>query len=192
MKRVDPIRNLEEIQRMKDILIKENRGRDLLLMALLFNTAMRRSDVLSLHVCDILDDAGQYKTIKLNESKTGKYNVHHLNQSITDALDHYFSVYPERRTQPNTYLFQSPYKNDTPIRPEHATRLIKKLAKDAGVQGNIGTHSGRESFGYHWHKQGKSLVKLMKKYNHSSPGQTLDYIRFTDEEMEKDVNEVCL
>ena len=52
---------------------------------------------------------------------------------------------------------------------------------------NIGTHSFRKTFGYHFYKDNKDVVTLMKLFNHHDPSITLRYIGIERDEMSKAV-----
>lgn len=48
-------------------------------------------------------------------------------------------------------------------------------AKSIGLR-EIGTHSMRKTFGYHYYKKTKDVALLMDLFNHSSQSVTLRYI----------------
>ena len=58
----------------------------------------------------------------------------------------------------------------------------------ARVEGAIGMHTLRKTFGYWAYKQGIDIILLMKIFNHSSPSITLRYIGITQE----DINNVYI
>ena len=66
--------------------------------------------------------------------------------------------------------------------------IIDKVAKEAGISQNIGSHSLRKTFGYWiWHEsedKNKALVILMKIFNHSDTATTAKYIGITDDEFQ--------
>lgn len=54
--------------------------------------------------------------------------------------------------------------------------IIHDACKTVGIEGDIGTHTMRKTFGYHHYKKFKDVVMLQKIFNHSSPAITLRYI----------------
>ena len=76
---------------------------------------------------------------------------------------------------PNEWLFNSK-KYNHPITRVQAYRIIVNACKQAGILDNIGTHTLRKTFGYHFYKATKDIALLQYIFNHSSPAITLRYI----------------
>ena len=57
-----------------------------------------------------------------------------------------------------------------------AYRILNYACSKAGIEANIGCHSLRKTFGYHYYKKYKDVVMLQKIFNHSHPEITLRYI----------------
>jgi integrase len=77
-KNVQPIRSLEEIQRMKDALIRYCSNRDYFLFVFGINTGLRISDILPLQVKDM-----RGKThIRIKEKKTGMLRTIYVNEYL--------------------------------------------------------------------------------------------------------------
>ena len=49
----------------------------------------------------------------------------------------------------------------------------------------IGTHTLRKTFGYHFYKRNKDVAMLQKLFNHSSPSITLRYIGIEQDEIDE-------
>ncbi|PTJ43060.1 tyrosine-type recombinase/integrase [Mammaliicoccus sciuri] len=163
MEYVEPIRNLEDIDNMKSALIYYGNSRNKFLFVLGINCGLRISDILNLKKSDIKD----YK-LRFRESKTKKLNtlpLHHIQKEI----DHYTQYLED-----NEYLFKSS-RGDKPISRVQAYRILNQSAKSIGLD-NIGTHSLRKTFGYHYYKRTKDISLLMELFNHSSQSVTLRYI----------------
>lgn len=77
------------------------------------------------------------------------------------------------------YLFKSnkldSEGNSKPISRVQAYRILNHSAKSVGLS-DIGTHSMRKTFGYHYYKKTKDVALLMDLFNHSSQSVTLRYI----------------
>ena len=64
-----------------------------------------------------------------------------------------------------------------------AYRIINKACKSIGIEGLIGTHTLRKTFGYHHYQKFKDVVILQKIFNHSTPEVTLRYIGIEEDEI---------
>ncbi len=62
-----------------------------------------------------------------------------------------------------------------------AYRILNAACKKANLEENIGTHTLRKTFGYHFYRKYKDVVMLQKIFNHSSPEITLLYIGLEQE-----------
>ena len=174
---VDPIRTLEAIETIKNML--KSRPRDYLLFVMGINNALRAGDLLKLR-------AEQFKNARIDEKvpiveqKTGKPQEIVVNKSVKEALDRYFEHYNGY----NGYLFESQWPKNRPITVSRASIMVKKWCKDAGLQGNYGSHTLRKTFGYILRREyGISWEIIAKRYNHSSPAVTRAYLGVQDEEV---------
>lgn len=61
------------------------------------------------------------------------------------------------------------------IQRVQAYRILNKSAEAIGLK-NIGTHSLRKTFGYHYYQRTHDISLLMELFNHSSRSVTLRYI----------------
>ena len=64
-----------------------------------------------------------------------------------------------------------------------AYRIINKACKSIGIEGLIGTHTLRKTFGYHHYQKFKDVVILQMIFNHSTPEVTLRYIGIEEDEI---------
>ena len=79
------------------------------------------------------------------------------------------------------YLFAS-RKGEGPISRVQAYRILNKAAHDVGLK-EIGTHTLRKTFGYHFYRTNHNVAMLQQLFNHSSPAITLRYIGITQDEI---------
>lgn len=179
MKEVQPIRNMEKIQEIKKRLA-QNGTRDVLLFSMGINTGLRISDLLSLKVGDV---RGKREYV-LKEKKTGKTKRILLHAVMKDIED-----YTAYKTD-NEYLFSS-RKGIGPIDRVQAYRILNKAAKDCGLE-EIGTHTLRKTFGYHFYKANQNVAMLQQLFNHSSPSITLRYIGITQDEIAEEWEKFAL
>jgi integrase len=167
---VQPIRDPRKLEAIKQYL-KDTNERDYLLFYTGINTGLRISDILPLRV-------GQVKGthIDIIEKKTGKRKSIKINKALRKALDSYTLDKPDHE-----YLFKGRSKKhltgaiDEPIDTSMAYKILSQAARRFGVK-EIGTHSLRKTFGYHFYNREKDIALLMDLFNHTDQSVTLRYI----------------
>lgn len=70
---VEPIKNLKDIQKVKQYLAGKDNKRDYMLFVVGINVGLRAGDLLQLRVNDILSNGKIVDSVKLKEEKTDKY-----------------------------------------------------------------------------------------------------------------------
>lgn len=196
---VEPIRDKNKILSMKKILASNKEGvRDVLLLTLGINTALRISDILKLKIKDVYEPrngkAGELclanmtprerisMTGELREQKTGKEKLIRINDSVKGALARYKDSYPA--AAPDDFLFKSRKGDNSPIGRTQAWKILNVAALAVGITDNIGTHSLRKTWGYHAYNAGYDLTLIQHALNHSSPRETLRYIGITQDQID--------
>lgn len=161
---VQPIRDKNTLKKIADDLKAKNEKYYIMFMIGIYS-GLRVSDILKLQVKDI-----QGKDhIRMREKKTGKYKSFPVNPAIRNDI----AAYCEGK-QPTDYVV--PGKPESkPVSREYAHRVIHEAGKRYGLD-DLGTHSMRKTFGYHYYTQTKDIATLMKIFNHSSESITLRYI----------------
>ena len=173
--KVEPIRSLAAIGRIKQILVK--RPRDLVLFTIGINSPLRVSDLLALKF-------GQIPNIKpgaavtIREKRTGRRLKIGLNRACCSALSGLVASFDAESAQPawqTRHLFQS--QRGEVLLASSVHRLVKSWCKHAGLIGNFGANSLRKTWGYHQFATfGTDLNRLMTIFNHATRRQTLDYL----------------
>ncbi|MFN2268397.1 MAG: site-specific integrase [Desulfonatronovibrio sp.] len=175
--KVEPIRNLEDIKAIKQLL--QNKPRDLLLFTMGINNGLRIGDILKLMVKQV-QGLKPGEVLRIREQKTDKDNVLLINKSVLRALEDYLAG---ARLGPEDFLFKSK-KGSGPISVSAANRLVKAWCRAINLRGNYGTHSLRKTFGYIQRiKYGVGFEVLCKRFNHSSPAVTMRYLGIEDKEV---------
>lgn len=176
MKTVQPIRDLEKIAAMKQVLMKQH-YRNYFLFVLGINTGLRISDLLTLKVGDV-----KYTShIIINEQKTGKLKRFKINSE----LQHHISDFTISKDAAE-YLFKSRRGNDR-IHRVQAWKILNAAAGEVGLN-EIGTHTLRKTFGYHFYQKYKDVAVLQQIFNHSSPAVTMRYIGINQDIMDEAVD----
>ncbi|AOM82992.1 putative integrase/recombinase yoeC [Salisediminibacterium beveridgei] len=177
---VEPIRNKDQIESMKNVL-KNSSYRDYFLFVLGLNTGLRVGDLLPLKASDVRGK----KYVVLIEEKTTKAKRFPLNKDIREMISDYTTGMSD-----DDYLFASRMTGE-PIRRDRAYKILRQAAEIAGVE-YVGTHTMRKTFGYHFYKQYKDASMLQKIFNHSSQSITLRYIGISQEEIDEAIDDFSL
>ncbi|MED2910108.1 tyrosine-type recombinase/integrase, partial [Bacillus thuringiensis] len=138
---VQPIRDPEQIQQIKEYL-KEKNARNYILFVMGINTGLRISDILKLKVGDL---KGSH--ISMREMKTGKQK----RIQITAALKRELRWFNENR-EDDEYLLKSRQGKNRPIGRSMAYKILSGVAAEFGLD-EIGTHTLRKTYGYHMYMQ---------------------------------------
>ena len=171
---VEPIRDNQKVRDIQDYLKRTNE-RDYILFITGVYTGLRISDILRLKVQDVKEK----RFIYLREKKTSKQNIIEINKLLEKEYKWYCSD-----KELDEYLIRSREGVNKPLSRVRAYEIIKQVGEDFGIE-NLGTHTLRKTFGYHYYRQTKDVGTLMKMFNHSDPSITLRYIGIIQDEMNK-------
>lgn len=169
---VEPIRDRQKLLDVQAWLKKDNPRNYIMIITGLY-TGLRISDILKLKVKDVKDK----DTIYLKEKKTSKRNIIAINKFLLKEYKWYCNDLNEEE-----YLIKSPEGVNKPITRVQAYNIIKEVGEDFNIQ-NLGTHSLRKTYGFHYYKQTKDIGTLMRMFNHSTPAITLKYIGVEQDQM---------
>jgi integrase len=162
MKYVEPIRDKVLLSQILEWLKKKN-FRDFLMLLIGINTGLRVSDILKLRYKDLTKEI-----LYITEVKTKKIKEIPVNSVLRDVFRSIGIEYKEQ------YIFKSRQGNG-PITTQRAWQIMKNVEKEFKLE-NLGTHTMRKTFGYHFYQDKKDIYTLMKIFNHSSETITLMYI----------------
>lgn len=165
MNYVEPIRDAETVKDIADYLKQRNEKYYIMYMVGIYS-GLRVSDILKLRIRDVKGKAA----IRLREQKTGKERIFPINKELSAALEAYCAGKQER-----DYLIPSARAKAKAVSREYAYRVIHEAGEAFGLD-NLGTHTMRKTFGYHFYLQTKDISLLMHIFNHSEPNITLRYI----------------
>lgn len=180
---VEPIR---EIDLVKDIgnHLKARNERNYIMYLLGIYSGLRITDILNLRVRDV---SGR-SSISLREKKTGKQKIFQINPFLKKELTRYIE---ENSLKKDQYLIKAQGRKNKAISREMAYMIMREAAEYFGLF-NIGTHTMRKTFGYHFYKQTGDVVSLQKIFNHSDPSITLKYIGIEQSELNKKMSKFKL
>ncbi len=165
MNYVEPIRDTTTVRDIGDYLKGIHEKYYIMYMIGIYS-GLRISDILKLKVRDV---RGKDK-IKLREKKTGKEKLFPVNRELAAALDDYCAGKRDYE-----YVVPSARAVDKAVSREYAYKVIHEAGEQFGLD-NLGTHTMRKTFGYHFYTQTKDIVLLMRIFNHHDESKTLRYI----------------
>ena len=178
MNYVQPIRDPAKIEEIKNLLLHKS-YRDYFMFYLGINTGLRISDLLPLKV----EDVRNKDYIILIEKKTSKTKKKNKTKRfiINDELKVEIQKYTLGMADED-YLFHS--QKGGHMKRVRAYEILKEVGNKAGVD-EIGTHTMRKTFGYHFYKKHKDVAMLQKIFGHSAPSITLRYIGIEQDEIDE-------
>lgn len=185
MSLVQPIRDAKKIKEILDYLRRYKSKRDYLLFLMGINCGLRVSDLLQLKVRDVMTN-----TTVIKEQKTDKIREIFWPDSIYPQIREYI-----KGRDPEEPLFPSRKRDENgrlqPIKRVQAWKILNEAARAVGLD-DLGTHTMRKTYGYHYYKRHRDIVYLMQVYNHSSQAITLRYIGLARDEMEQKARSFAL
>lgn len=195
MKKVEPIRDRELLDRCFAIAKKHDRDRrktDVLSWELLlvvgFNTSLRISDLVTFKVKDL---RGQ-KYVRLEAQKTGKDTRILINPEARKEIDRILGTrdgedWALRGRQRDKYSGQP-----KAISRQRAWQIMNKIARKAGIEDRIGCHTLRKTFGYHYYRLTGDVVSLQRILGHDNRRDTLVYIGIIQDEIDESLKKFSL
>lgn len=193
-----PIKNIDDIDRISQYLISKKRYRDNMLFIVGINFGLRVSDLRTLRFSNLINDNLTFKdSFPVFEKKTRNTRKRKKNRYITinSAVKEAVTLYLKntKGVRLSDYMFRSESNHgkaeNAPLSNMSIDRILKGIAKDLKLNMRVSTHTLRKTFCYHQmlmsNNDTRKLLLLQKMLNHSTPAQTLDYIGITSEEIEE-------
>ena len=180
---VEPIKNKKDLERI-EIYLEKHSKRNRLIFVFGINTGLRVSDILGLNVEDVKDK----NYVEIREKKTGKYKRFPLNTKLKSLIKDYLSYERNKTYSLTDYepLFLG--KKHCRLDRSQVYRFLNEACNELGIPANVGTHTMRKSFGYHFYRKYNDIALLQKILNHSSPSITLRYIGIEQDEIDFSYN----
>lgn len=187
MKVVQPIRDLDVLQKCYDIAREHDKHRKTgevcweLILLVGFNTSLRVSDFRRFKVQDLRGK--DYAQIQAK--KTRKEARILINPQARREINRLLAG-----RKADEYIFQSRQKDSVthkyrPISRQRCYQIINHIAREAGVEERVGCHTLRKTFGYHYYKMTGDVVSLQRILCHSYQRETLVYIGVIQENIDE-------
>ena len=174
------------------------RFRNLTMFICGINIALRVSDLVSLKWSDIYDNDWEFLDgKKITPKKTANRGKHVLlmyNNSFRRIISDYKEYINPKKL--DSYIFTSRQKPNGHIGAGSVSKFITDVAEIVGIKYSVNTHSMRKTFARvrydHSNDKSKTLVELMRMFDHASTLVTLGYICIQEEELKDLYNAVEL
>ncbi len=193
---MSPIKDKRKLDAMKKYFLGKDEIRNYALFCTGINTALRISDILNLKWKDVYDFKNRHfkKHLEIIEKKTGKRNEVFLNKEVVYALERLIKYCKCNNiaVDANRYIFVGRRSTNKPLCRSQAYRIIKAAAQALQIDGNIGCHSLRKTFGYFVARSKVSSVLIMSIYNHSSFTITKRYLGIEQDERDRVFMKIAL
>ena len=197
MEFVHPIRDPEQVheieKRLEERKDTDKGWRQYMLFELGIYTGLRISDLARLKV----DDLRGRDMLTMREKKTGKHTDLPLSRKIQRITKNELKGLPG-----DQFIFLSPHKTkptrkhpecrsglSRPISRKTAYNYVNDIAEEIGISFQIGCHTLRKTFGYHFYKKTGKIGLLTIWFNHSSEQVTKRYIGIDLDELAKHVKD---
>ncbi|WP_112180613.1 tyrosine-type recombinase/integrase [Paraliobacillus zengyii] len=184
MHTVQPIKRIDQLEAMKQILHKRSK-RDYCLFLIGINTGMRIYDLINIRVDQVMSQANEIHPYIQKSSYLDP--PIYFNQSL-QALIH--EVIEKSDLKREDFLFKS-RKSKAPITRQQAYRIIHYAAEEAGIDEPIGMHTLRKTFGYHAYTNGIAISLIKKRLQHQTTTETRHYLgisKIDSSEVKLDIN----
>lgn len=187
MKVVEPIRDLDVLQRMYEIARRhdcskgeKDAGWELILLVG-FNTSLRISDLRRFRVKDLR--GRDYAQIKAQ--KTGKEARILINPGARRGINRLLTGRRDDEWILSSRQRDSLTHAERAISRQRAWQIINHIAREAGVQERVGCHTLRKTFGFWYYKQTGDVVSLQRILGHTSRRDTLVYIGVVQDDIDE-------
>ena len=193
--KAEPIKSLDDINRISEYLIANKRYRDNMLFICGINFGLRISDLLRLRFCNLINDDLTFKeefpilekkTAHTRKTKKNRWLT--INDAVMDAVMLFLRNVPSKL---DDFMFRSESPNgkskNVALSRNSVDRILKEIKDTLGIEAHMSSHTLRKTFGYHQmamsNNDSRKLILLQKMFGHSSVTQTMEYIGITDEEI---------
>jgi site-specific recombinase XerD len=140
------------------------------LLTLLYRSGLRISEALSIRPSDVNMDQ---HSVRLLKTKSGKAQTRGFNSAADDALARWMDTRRAMGLRGGP-LFCT--LSGTPLHPQYARNLVKRLAAETGIEKRVHPHGLRHTFACELLASGMDVVTISKLLGHSSIAVTNRYL----------------
>ena len=174
-----PIKDIETINKIKEMYIKKNKKRDLLLFLLAINTGLKLNDLLNLNVKDVKEK--EYIEIKQELNNKDKNKKQQKNEiPVNKTIQKLIKEITNKR-KPKEPLFISNFggRLDRTLVYKTFKEIINELNLEKDEKSSYSPSSWRKTFGYHYYQKYKDLSYLQYLFSQQTINETIRYIQIS-------------
>jgi len=155
--------------------------RDRIVLELLYDTAIRRSELSSIQI-EHMDLEGGYINI---HGKGGRQRVVPVSKRVCDLIINYIQMVRPQciAVKDSGHLILNRFGNQ--MGPNGIWAIVKRHAKKAGIRKNVSTHTFRHTCATHMMKNGAPVRHIQELLGHESLESTQIYIRVTINDLKR-------
>ena len=176
----------EEVTSLLDIDLTDNFSyRNKAMLELLYATGLRVSELINLKLQDVDFSQDIIRTF----GKGSKERIIPLGDYAKEYLEKYIYKYRSSmlKRENNEYIFLNNHGKQ--MTRQGFFKIIKKIAKEKGINKELSPHTLRHSFASHLLKYGADLRTIQELLGHSDISTTQIYTHITNEELKQNYNE---
>ena len=155
-------------QEVKRLLLSASQLKERVLFALIYDTGMRISEVLSLLIQDVDLDRAQIH-IRLGKGKKDRYVT--LSNHGVRGLKKYLILH-----QPKDYVFENVARKGIPLGSTTIRKRLKEMVTKAGIKKTVCVHTLRHTYATHQLESGQNIVALQLALGHAFIQTTMIYL----------------
>ncbi|GAB6990378.1 site-specific tyrosine recombinase XerD [Paenibacillus pini] len=185
-KKIPKVLTVEEVERLLESPDSSSpQGmRDKAMLELLYATGMKVSELMSLNVGDVHTDLRFLRCT----SSSGKERILPISHVSADYMGQYLSEMRGKLSKDATEQGMFLNTHGTRLTRQGFWKIIKKYAKESGIEGDITPHTLRHSFATHLLDNGADLRSVQEMLGHADIATTQMYSSIAKKTM-KDVYE---
>ena len=164
-----------EVLTYEELLLLFNSCRDIrqkLVLALLYDTGMRVSEIVKIRLCDF---DKTHHSITIYNSKGKKTRVVFYGDKLRQVLKEYVAVLGYL---PKNTLIESYTQAGEALSKRGAQHIVREVVKRAKMTKKVTPHTFRHTFAVHYLNRGGSIFRLQKLLGHKYITTTLHYLKY--------------
>jgi integrase/recombinase XerD len=176
MKRTQSMPVILSAEKIIDIINAVDNLKHKAILALIYSSGLRVSEVAKLRICDILSNTMQIR-VEGAKHDTNRYTI--LSQSALKILRDYFRAYHDLKSyQPTDWLFYGLDKKN-PVHVKTIKNLMIKIRNRLMLDNGISAHTLRHCFATHSLEDGVEPVIIQQLLGHKRLQTTTAYLHMT-------------
>lgn len=156
-----------------------NGTRNRALLAVMYRSGLRLSELLALTTDDVATDADGVTWLNVRRGKGGKQRRTRLFNGAVLELQAWLDMRAERVTDPTAPIFCTTARGNAgkPLVQPYVATLLQRLARTAGITKRVHPHGFRHSHASELFHRGVPVAVIQAQLGHSDPMTTFHYLQ---------------